>query len=787
MRKISIYKISCTVFVALLLCSNTLFAITPLEAFIQRVQRDIKFVPVNNLWLSDKQFDQTQLLTNVSKVQTFTLEFGQLAEFMAQKNRAIQVVLPKEDGGNFTIDLARYDYFTNDFKTQTLANGVTADYAYIPGLYYSGVVNGIPGSVAAFSFFNDEIYGMFSIPGVGNYVIVPNTMLPNGMEHNAHYIMYNDADLLHKELAPKCASDELPDYASLAEKITSAVPNNKVYDNCKEVTVFEVVPYGTYLRRASSVTSVNNFFTSLFNNQATLYRNDGFLISLKAIQTNTTSDVYDGISTGASTTSQTFLKQFGQTQLNNIGGANIAILMYSSSKSYACCGVNGMGGVAWLSSVCSGNVSGPQYYGPFAFCNVMASSISNFPNYSWDVEVTTHEMGHNVGSPHTHGCYWNPPARNTGIDGCYAVYPTAANPTGSMEGSCVIPTPAQPVGGGTIMSYCHLVATGINFSNGFGPQPRDTIKYKLSHVSCLPTYNPDSAYRKATRKLLANRECTDLTTNITYYWYDNNTASQSDDTLILMLKKNGNDIGNLDSTGFVVMDSTVAGYGSNLGVNTIFPTGIPGLQNYNYSMRHYWGITPITQPTTAVEVMFPYMTTDVNDLDGTFPGTIANSNIYMYKLNSNTVSPCPATGFTGATAGNFSIYSYGTTASASVWSSSNVGNIMLAHMLTTNLNGGGTGFVTTNVQSSSIAGVHDNKNEIYMYPNPAHNEWTIVIPKENTENMTLSLYAADGRLVQTQSLYNIANKVNISTLPTGVYFYRIVSSSNLYTGNIIKQ
>ncbi|MEZ4949652.1 MAG: hypothetical protein R2784_09740 [Saprospiraceae bacterium] len=36
----------------------------------------------------------------------------------------------------------------------------------------------------------------------------------------------------------------------------------------------------------------------------------------------------------------------------------------------------------------------------------------------------------------------------------------------------------------TIMSYCHLVSgVGINFNNGFGPNPGDKIRYEISNAA----------------------------------------------------------------------------------------------------------------------------------------------------------------------------------------------------------------------------------------------------------------------------------------------------------------
>lgn len=80
------------------------------------------------------------------------------------------------------------------------------------------------------------------------------------------------------------------------------------------------------------------------------------------------------------------------------------------------------GGVAWLNAACTNygySVSG-YMIGSFA-----DSTVTNPGN--WDVIVSTHELGHNIGTLHTH---------NYGIDSCAS---------GSVQR-------------GTIMSYCHIVS-----------------------------------------------------------------------------------------------------------------------------------------------------------------------------------------------------------------------------------------------------------------------------------------------------------------------------------------
>jgi len=117
------------------------------------------------------------------------------------------------------------------------------------------------------------------------------------------------------------------------------------------------------------------------------------------------------------------------------------------------------GGVAWLGSMCnsfsyavSGNINGSFPY-----------PVADNSGQNWDLMVFTHEMGHNLGSPHTHN--HNPPA-----DGC-----------GLEPRDCAV---AQ-AGEGTIMSYCHLCSGGLgNVRMSFHEQSVASMRGYLNTSSC---------------------------------------------------------------------------------------------------------------------------------------------------------------------------------------------------------------------------------------------------------------------------------------------------------------
>jgi cysteine-rich repeat protein len=124
------------------------------------------------------------------------------------------------------------------------------------------------------------------------------------------------------------------------------------------------------------------------------------------------------------------------------------------------------GGIAYISAVCNTGLA-------YAMTEVFATSSS--PPQMWDVLVTTHEIGHIMGTDHTH-CYVPP------IDVCAS----------ENRGTCYHAATASSQG--TIMSYCHLWPGGLaNIDMVFGSRVVATIDAEVASVSCLSPYNPTPA------------------------------------------------------------------------------------------------------------------------------------------------------------------------------------------------------------------------------------------------------------------------------------------------------
>lgn len=363
------------------------------------------------------------------------LEWNALAGQTAKQQAAeyLELPLPRAGAKALTLQLFRANFFTPDFQVRASSNP-DAPITDIDGIHYWGVVKGQPGALAAISIYADGVMGFVNL-GDARYVLGPIENDPA-----RRHIFYRDADL--KALPDfTCFTDDEAHYIGSPDKPADV---EKDANNC--VKMYVETDYDLFVNKGS-VANVTNYMTGVFSQVAILYANESINFTINELFVWNTTDPYTG------TTTSNYLTQFRNAK-NGVYNGNLAHLV----------GLNGGGGVAYLDVLCN------AYYG--VGYSAIQATYSNVPTYSWTVEVLTHEIGHNLGSPHTHACAWN--GNNTAIDGC--------GPAAGYSEGCNASVPTQ----GTIMSYCHLVSgVGINFNLGFGPQPGDLIRNRVYNASCL--------------------------------------------------------------------------------------------------------------------------------------------------------------------------------------------------------------------------------------------------------------------------------------------------------------
>jgi Metallo-peptidase family M12 len=385
----------------------------------------------------DKSGKQMVYQNAARDLQVLNLNKNQLAKLLNEKPEAIELTFPFEDG-ELSVEMVRVDIYSPDFHAETNKRKVND---YKKGIFYRGIIKGDDRSVAAFSFFDNDVVGVASALKIGNVTL-------GKAKNSEDFVVYNDRKLTGVNPFI-CGVDEM--MVNEKQRVSFDPKTSKspqMTNNC--VRIYYEICNKPFIENGSDITTTLNWISAVHNNINTLYVNDGIKMSLKTVYIWETADPYTG----------TYDQNLYSFSLNRpfFDGDLAHLVNYPATTS-----------VAFLNSLCNDN--------RYAYSGINMT-YSNLPTYSWIIDAMTHEMGHSLGSPHTHDCAWN--GDNTPIDGCGPM----ANYPGQF---CDIVGPL-PDNGGTIMSYCHLLASiGKNFSKGFGDQPAALMRQVVDSKSCLFT------------------------------------------------------------------------------------------------------------------------------------------------------------------------------------------------------------------------------------------------------------------------------------------------------------
>ncbi len=408
------------------------FAQTHPQKPSQRIQQEkasgASFENISLFNSIDSQKSREQIPSELKEYTVFAFDKGKLASFKSKVPMTMNLAIPLQKSA-ISVELVKVDIRTEDFEITEMPSGKTirADNSVI---HYRGIVKGQPNSIAAISFFDNEVSGIISIgEESSNFVI-------GKLDNSKNQIIYKDKDISHlNDFVCQMADDP---YNPYTEEQLADTDQTKAAVKCPRI-FFDIA--NDIVRDKGGAQGASNYIQAVFNQVSVLFANDDISIKLSGIKAWTSTAPFNGLNNYRNYRNQ-----------NSFNGDLGHFVTYNFS-----------GGVAWVNSMCSSykyGVSG------------IRSSYSNVPTYSWTVNVIAHELGHNLGSQHTQSCVWN--GNNTAIDGCYGT-----------EGNC--PRPGIPSNGGTIMSYCHLTNVGINLNKGFGPQPRNVIRNSINSKSCVQT------------------------------------------------------------------------------------------------------------------------------------------------------------------------------------------------------------------------------------------------------------------------------------------------------------
>jgi hypothetical protein len=226
------------------------------------------------------------------------------------------------------------------------------------------------------------------------------------------------------------------------------------------------------LKFGNNTTSATNYIASLFNYINIIYERDLQLHVLQGytiLRVSTTTDPWTKNSgSNASSAELSEVSSYWSAHYGNVKRMSTAMLSGKQPNP------NNASGIAWTSGSPSSTVlcmTDPTFGAAYTFSKVF---LFQQDTSAYDVLITAHETGHNMGSIHTH-CY-TPPA-----DPCYNL--ERSNPscyTGTT--SCPAPLPINGyAANGTLMSYCQLSPCGSNTTLAF--HPRSLTEYINGNIT----------------------------------------------------------------------------------------------------------------------------------------------------------------------------------------------------------------------------------------------------------------------------------------------------------------
>ncbi len=451
-------------------------SLKPIPQLVQDYKKVSKLDKIDLFEFSTNDISKTAISEFVENANVLKVNSDLQKKLLDNPKATLAINIPS-DWGMLALELIQHQVIAPDFVLTAQTDKGKSTLPFTDGLHYQGIVKGYDNSLVTLSIFEEEIIGSIHFDA---YQLTLAPLLNNSKNKDKEYVLYENSQLKNNDTF-ECYSDNVP-FNNIQSNFNFSIPTNSIPDSNRCVRVYFECDYQMYLDRGMSVNNVANYVTSAYNQVKSIYQNESINTIISEINVWSVLDPYP------SSSSLNALISFRTNLAGNFNG-DLAHLLSTKPA--------GNGGVAYLNVLCNANYA-------CAYSNIH-NSFANYPNYSWTVMVIAHEIGHNLGSPHTHACAWN--GNNTAIDGCGTI---AGDPNG-----CNGPLPNA----GTVMSYCHLFSNiGIDLGLGFGPQPGDLIRSKVYNASCLSSCGPTCPINQTLIGLqVASNQKYEVHQNITAY------------------------------------------------------------------------------------------------------------------------------------------------------------------------------------------------------------------------------------------------------------------------------
>ncbi len=387
-------------------------------------------------------------LRGVRGVEKLALDPAALADLRA-RDHAVIPDFPLGRTRRADLHVARFEPLAPGARAEVMEAGGRRALPLPDEVYFTGTVAGEEDSRVLLIAGRDRVHG---------FVVSAGDVFPFGpdaMGGHRSYALRNADPTIHRPPGDFCTNDLAPALVNLPAAFApmpavAAVPGTLKLANLAIETDQEL------RAKFPSDQAALDYLTSLAAAASAIYERDVAVrlqLSYVRLWGAGMTDPWSATDTAGSLNELQAYWNDPTNSMAAIAGAR-TVVHFVSGKSV-------QGGIAYVNVLCNAS------YG-YGVSQVFGSFDLSQPSQIWDVEVFSHELGHNFGSPHSH-CYMPP------IDECYN------QETGCYSGPVVASR-------GTIMSYCHLLGGGLaNIDLVFGNTVSTRIGQSVAAAACLAT------------------------------------------------------------------------------------------------------------------------------------------------------------------------------------------------------------------------------------------------------------------------------------------------------------
>lgn len=391
---------------------------------------------------------------SVGFLRTFDLQHDAAQDLFGAAPAALTLTNVELPGAaDATLDLERSrDVFDPTTKFYTMTKQGRREFTVRPITSYKGTVRGVPGSRVTMHYSDGDLTGVIEDPSGRRIVLAQDLRGKQRAESTPHMLADEQAayegNIMSKFL---CGNESLVDNPAQLGQLMSVRPSKPMdalqADDMRELKLAVVIREdidSAMKRRGATDEKVAQYFMKIVACVSQAYEEEfNTTIFVPFFQKFTEDEpspyFYNGTEPGKLLFefSEDWSQYYSDVQRD---AAHLFTLIRPIGGSY-------VGGIAFLGKLCE-KARGGGYGVSTVWTNrdEMPGRPAASNGFVWDYFVIAHELGHNVGSPHTHNCFWTPKPVDTcqlkedNTDACFS--------RGQMN---------RVVRPGTIMSYCHLV------------------------------------------------------------------------------------------------------------------------------------------------------------------------------------------------------------------------------------------------------------------------------------------------------------------------------------------